>query len=158
MKTKAIRFYGNKLKLETFDLPNIKYDEILAHVVADTLCPSTYKAIQQGTEHVRIPSDVQENPIIIGHEFCGEIIEVGSKWKDDYQVGQKFIIQTAINYKGSPYAPGYSYQNIGGDATYIIIPNEVMETGCLLIHDNDSPFFAGCLAEPLSCIYNGPMD
>ena len=29
-------------------------------------------------------------------------------------------------------APGYSYRFIGGDATYVVIPNEVMEQGCLL--------------------------
>lgn len=154
MKTKAIRFYGNKLKLETFDLPNIKYDEILAHVVADTLCLSTYKAILQGTSHARIPHDVAENPVMIGHEFCGEILEVGEKWKEKYKVGQRFVIQPALNYKGSLFAPGYSYQFIGGSATHIIIPNEVMEMDCLLEYNGDT-YFSGCLAEPLSCIVGG---
>ena len=48
----------------------------------------------------------------------------------------KFSIQPAINYPEGPVgilsAPGYSYRYIGGDATYIIIPNEVMELDCLL--------------------------
>jgi len=56
-----------------------------------------------------------------------------------------------MNYKGSLYAPGYSYRYIGGNATYVIIPNEVMECDCLLAYEGES-FFTGSLAEPMSCI------
>ena len=56
-----------------------------------------------------------------------------------------------MNYKGSLDAPGYSYRYIGGSATYVIIPNEVMETNCLLEYHNDA-FFYGSVAEPMSCI------
>ncbi|MDD4003550.1 MAG: zinc-binding dehydrogenase, partial [Clostridia bacterium] len=65
--------------------------------------------------------------------------------------GQKFTVQTALNYKGSLNAPGYSYKYIGGNATYVIIPEEVMIQGCLLIYEGES-FFGGSLAEPMSCI------
>ena len=79
MKTKAVRLYGeNDLRLETFDLPELKDDEILAKVVSDSLCMSSYKAAIQGPKHKRVPDDCAENPVIIGHEFCGEIVEVGT--------------------------------------------------------------------------------
>lgn len=155
MKSTAVKFNGTDLSLETFELPSISSNEILAKVVCDTMCLSTYKAYKQGKSHVRIPKDVEEKPVIIGHEFCGDIISVGDKWKDEYQVGDKFIIQPAINYNGSPFAPGYSYEYIGGSATYIVIPNEVMEQKCLLKIDNNSSYFSGSLAEPLSCIVGG---
>ncbi len=152
MKTKAVRLYGkNDLRIEEFELPPIKEDEILAKVVSDSLCMSSYKASIQGGDHKRVPNNVAENPIIIGHEFCGEIVEVGEKWKDQFKVGSKFSIQPATNYKGTLAAPGYSYSYIGGDATYVIIPVEVMLTDCLLNYSGDS-FFAGSLAEPLSCV------
>jgi len=152
MKTKAVRIYGkNDLRLEEFELPALKDDEILARVVSDSLCTSSYKAAIQGGDHKRVPNDVAENPTIIGHEFCGELIEVGAKWADQFKAGQKFSIQPALNYKGSLDAPGYSYKYIGGDATYVIIPNEVMEMNCLLPFEGDS-FFGGSLAEPLSCV------
>lgn len=152
MKTNAVRLYGkNDLRLEEFDLPALKDDEILARVISDSLCTSSYKAAIQGEDHKRVPNNVAENPVIIGHEFCGELIEVGSKWANQFQAGQKFSIQPALNYKGTLDAPGYSYQYIGGDATYVIIPNEVMEMGCLLPFHGDS-FFGGSLAEPLSCV------
>ncbi len=152
MKTKAIRLYGkNDLRQEEFNLPALKDDEILAKVVSDSICMSSYKAAQQGPDHKRVPDNVAENPIIIGHEFCGEIVEVGKKWQGKFRAGMKFSIQPALNYKGSLDAPGYSYQYIGGDATYIIIPNEVMEMNCLLEYTGEA-FFLGSLAEPMSCV------
>ena len=152
MKTKAVRIYGkNDLRLEEFELPAMKDDEILARVVSDSICMSTHKAALQGGDHKRVPNDVAVNPTILGHEFCGVIEEVGSKWAHKFKRGQKFTVQTALNYKGSLDAPGYSYRYIGGGATYVLIPNEVMECGCLLEYGGDA-FFYGSLAEPMSCI------
>jgi len=153
MLTKAVRLYGkNDLRLEEFELPQIGPDEILAHIITDSICMSSYKATIQGPDHKRVPNDVAENPIIIGHEFCGEIVEVGEKWADQFKPGQKFSIQPAINHPDNPYAaPGYSYKNIGGSATYIVIPNEFMEFGCLLPYEGEA-YYHGSLSEPMSCI------
>lgn len=152
MKTKAVRIYGKKdLRLEEFELPEIKDDEILAKVVSDSLCMSSYKAAMQGGEHKRVPADCAVNPTIIGHEFCGTILKVGDKWKDKFAEGENFSIQPAFNYKGSQDAPGYSYHKIGGDATYVVIPPEAVTMDCLLKYDSDV-FFYGSLAEPMSCI------
>jgi len=156
MKTTAVRLYGKKdLRLETFELPAIKDDEILAKIVCDSLCMSSYKAAIQGADHKRVPDDVDKNPIIIGHEFAGELIEVGSKWAHQFKAGEKFSIQPAMNYEGGPVgilsAPGYSYAYIGGDATYVIIPNEVMEQNCLLSYKG-AGFYPASLSEPLSCV------
>jgi len=153
MKTKAVRFYGkNDLRLEEFELPPIKEDEILAKVVSDTICMSSYKAVIQGTEHKRVPKDIDKNPVMLGHEMCGELVEVGEKWKHKFKVGSKFAIQAAINDKSNPFAaPGYSFPYFGGNATYIIIPATVMENGCLLNYEGDA-YFYGSLAEPMSCV------
>jgi L-sorbose 1-phosphate reductase len=156
MQTKAVRLYGKKdLRLETVLLPPIKDGEILAHIVSDSLCMSSYKASAQGTDHKRIPNDVAENPIMIGHEFCGEIVEVGARWKDQFKPGDKFSIQPAMNDPNGPVgilsAPGYSYPYIGGDAQYIVIPEAVMERKCLLPFAGEA-FYLGSLAEPMSCV------
>ncbi len=156
MKTKAVRLYGkDDLRLEEFELPAIKDNEILAKVVSDSICMSSYKATHQGTDHKRVPNDVAKNPVIIGHEFAGEIVQVGAKWASAFKPGDKFSIQPAMNYPGGPVgiysAPGYSYQYIGGDATYVIIPNEVMELGCLLPFRGEG-FYPASLSEPLSCV------
>ena len=156
MKTKAVRLYGKKdLRLEEFELPAIKDDEILAKVVSDSICMSSYKAATQGTDHKRIPNDVAEKPILIGHEFAGELVEVGAKWQHKFKAGQKFSIQPAIYYNDGPVgvlsAPGYSYQYIGGDATYVIIPKDVLVQDCLLAYEGPG-YYPASLAEPLSCV------
>ncbi len=156
MKTRAVRLYGkNDLRLEEFELPKIKEDEILARVVCDSICMSSYKATHEADVHKRVPRDVVQNPVIIGHEFAGDLVEVGAKWRGKFAPGDKFSIQPALNFAGSPVgilgAPGYSYKYIGGDATYVVIPAEVMEQDCLLRFEGDG-FYRASLSEPLSCV------
>lgn len=152
MKVKAVRLHGaGDVRLDTYELPEIKEDEILTKVISDSLCMSTFKAASLGSRHRRVPDDIAEYPTIMGHEFAGEIVQVGEKWKGLIEVGDKFTIQPALNYKGSPNSPGYSYRHCGGNATYTILPNEVMELGCLLKYDGEG-FFNASLAEPMSCI------
>lgn len=155
MITKAVRIYGvNDLRLESFELPEINDDEILAAVVSDSICMSSHKAAMQGAAHKRVPNDIAENPTIIGHEFCGIIEKVGKKWQDKFKPGEKFSIQPAHNYNGSLEAPGYSYRWCGGDATHVIIPRETLECDCLLKYSGGA-FFYGSLSEPMSCIIGG---
>ena len=152
MKTKAVRIYGKKdLRLEEFELPPMKDDEILARVISDSICMSSHKAALQGADHKRVPDDIHINPTMIGHEFAGIILEVGKKWKHKFHKGQKFSIQPAMQKTGTLDAPGYSFRFIGGDATHIIIPNIVMEADCLLPYDGEA-FFPASLSEPMSCI------
>ncbi len=156
MKTTAVRLYGKgDLRLESFELPPIQDGEILAKIISDSICMSSYKAAMQGSDHKRVPEDIATNPVIIGHEFCGEILEVGSKWASQFKPGQRFAIQPALNDPSNVYAaPGYTFPMIGGDATYIIIPEIVMTQGCLLNYEGDA-FYFGSLAEPVSCIVGG---
>lgn len=156
MKTKAVRLYGKKdLRVEEFELPKINENEILAKVVTDSICMSSYKASNQATDHKRVPNDIDKNPIIIGHEFAGEIIEVGASWTNKFKPGQKFSIQPAIYYEDGPVgvlsAPGYSYKYIGGDATYVIIPKDVLVQDCLMVYEGPG-YYPASLSEPLSCV------
>ena len=152
MKTTAVRLYGaGDLRLETFELPAIKANEVLVRIISDSICMSSYKCVIQGTAHKRVPANVAEHPIIIGHEFSGDIVEVGENLKSQFKTGMKFALQPAINYKGSMASPGYSYEYFGGDATYCIIAPEAIEMGCLFEHTGES-YYEASLAEPMSCI------
>jgi threonine dehydrogenase-like Zn-dependent dehydrogenase len=78
MNTLALRLYGkNDLRLERFELPALRDDEILADITTNSICMSDHKAAAQGPDHKRVPKDIATNPIIIGHEFCGTILRVG---------------------------------------------------------------------------------
>lgn len=152
MKTTALRLYGEyDLRLESFELPELGPDEILAEVVSDSLCMSSYKATKQGSKHPRVPNDIAENPVMVGHEFSLRLLKVGEKWADRYEEGARYGIQPALLYKGTLDAPGYSFQYIGGDATHVVIPSCVMEMDCLLPYSGDA-YFRASLAEPVSCV------
>ncbi|MDD2598748.1 MAG: zinc-binding dehydrogenase [Kiritimatiellae bacterium] len=153
MKTLALRLYGeNDLRLEQFKLNEITDDEILADIVTNSICMSDYKAAIQGGKHKRVPDDVATNPIILGHEFCGQLLKVGKNWQHKFKVGQKYGVQPQLNIPGREHwAPGYSFPYIGGHATRIIIPKEVMELDCLLTYDGDA-YYKSSISEPVSCI------
>jgi threonine dehydrogenase-like Zn-dependent dehydrogenase len=152
MKTTALRLYGKMdVRLESIQLPQPREDEILAEVVCDSICMSSYKLLQQGGDHKRVPPNLAEKPIIIGHEFAGRLLKVGRQWRNDYREGDKFAIQPALDTTASLERPGFSFPTLGGDSTHVLFPPSILETGCLLQYEGDA-FFKAALSEPMSCI------
>lgn len=153
MKIKGVRMYAaDDIRLEEFELPEIKDDEILVKVMSDSICMSTWKMVKQGVNHKRVPANIAEHPVIIGHEFAGDIVKVGKKWQDQFKPGQKFAQQPAI--PGQMESLGYSYECCGGAATYCIFPNDVIEKGCFWTYEGDS-YFEASVAEPMCCVIGG---
>ncbi len=151
IKTKAAVLAGKKnIYIREFDLPEIGEEELLVKVISNSVCLSTYKAATLGEEHKRVPADIAQHPAIVGHEFCGIIMQVGDALKDRYHEGEKFVLQPAMGLE-SGYSAGYSYETFGGDATYCIIPKIAIDLGCVLPYQGD--YFANAsLSEPMSCI------
>lgn len=155
MKTKAARLYGeNDVRLEEFELRPLKDGEILIKVISDSVCMSTYKTAKQGAKHIRVPDNVAENPIIIGHEFCAEVVEVTDKWKDKFQVGDKVVMPPVLSYLGGMETVGYTFPEIGGVSTYSIVYDHILENNYLIKLESDS-YFNGSLIEPASCVIRG---
>ncbi len=155
MKTKAVRLYGEKdLRLEEFELPAINDGEILIKIVSDSVCMSTYKTAMQGAKHLRVPDNVADNPIIIGHEFCAEIVSVGKKWEKEYSVGEKVVMPPVLSYLGGNQTVGYSFGEIGGVSTYSVVYEHIIRNGFLIKLQSDA-FFKGSLIEPASCVLRG---
>lgn len=155
-RTLALRLYGkNDLRLETFDLPDLAPNEILADVRTNSICMSTHKLLQQGADHKRAPEDIHERPVIVGHEMAGTILEVGDALRDTVEQGIKYSVQPALNIPGREFdAPGYSFHYFGGHATHVVIPAEVFERDCFLPYEGEG-YFKASLAEPVSCIVAG---
>lgn len=155
MKTRAVRLYGeNDVRLEEFELRSITSGEILVKIISDSVCMSTHKTILQGAKHLRVPENVSEHPIIIGHEFCAEIVEVGDKWKDKFSVGDKVVMPPVLAYLGGPQTVGYTFEDIGGVSTYSIIYEHILDNDFLIKLNSDS-YFNGSLIEPASCVIRG---
>ncbi len=155
MKTRAVRLYGERdLRLEEFELPALKDGELLVKVISDSVCMSTYKTAMQGAKHLRVPDNVAENPVIIGHEFCAEVVEVTDKWKDRFKVGDKVAMPPVLSYLGGVDTVGYSFGEIGGVSTYSIIYDHIIENDYLIKVESDA-YFSGSLIEPASCVIRG---
>ncbi len=155
MKTKAVRLYGeNDLRLEEFCLPELKNGEILIKIISDSVCMSTYKTAKQGAKHLRVPDNIAQQPVIVGHEFCAEIVEVTDKWKDKFSIGDKVVMPPVLSYLGGMQTVGYSFGEIGGVSTYSIVYEHIIENDYLIKLESDC-FFKGSLIEPASCVIRG---
>lgn len=151
MKTKAAAIYGKQdIRIREFELPAITDNELLVSVISDSVCLSTWKAALLASDHKRVPDDLENHPVITGHECAGIIVEVGKNLTGHYKKGQRFVLQPAMGLP-SGYSAGYSYEHFGGNATYMIIPEVAVNLGCVLPYYGDY-FAAASLAEPLCCI------
>jgi len=153
------------LRLSTVEVPDCSDGQLLARVDAAVACASDNKFIDQGSSHPLLYGwDVSKYPRIIGHEGAVTIVKVGKNLKNKYASGQRFAIQPAVprgpshyrdryrdNAKGiSKVAVGYTLSGLF--AEYVQITEETVEAGCLLKLQNDNiPYFAAALAEPISC-------
>jgi len=155
MKTRAARLYGtNDARLEEFELRPITSGELLIKIISDSVCMSTHKTIMQGKNHIRVPDNIADKPIILGHEFCAEVVEVGDKWKDKFSVGDKVVMPPVLSYLGAYATVGYTFEEIGGVSTYSIVYEHILDNNFLIKLNSDS-YFNGSLIEPASCVIRG---
>ena len=77
--------------------PHYGPDELLVRHDACCLCFSDFKVIRSGQEHPRIYRDMQANPVVLGHEVCMTAVGVGENLRDEYHVGDRFIVQPGIS-------------------------------------------------------------
>lgn len=86
MKTKVAAIYGKQdVRIREFELPEISDNELLVSVISDSVCLSTWKAAKLGSEHKRVPDDLENHPVITGHECAGVIVEVGKNLTEKYK-------------------------------------------------------------------------
>jgi threonine dehydrogenase-like Zn-dependent dehydrogenase len=128
-------------------------DELLVRHDACGLCFSDIKVIRLGPEHPRIYRDMQENPVVLGHEVSMTIVGVGENLRDQYRVGERFIIQADIFVDGIGYAYGYEIQ--GGLSGYGVIDQRILngDHGNYLIPVQSATGYAeAALTEPWACV------
>ena len=152
MNTKAVRLYGaNDLRLESFELPEISKNEILVHIITDGLCPETLHAVKLGDKNKRIVGELSSEPVIIGHEACGEIVRTGAGVDKKWSIGDRVVILPSLKSEcGAAF--GYSFKYMGGAATYVIVSEDIIANECLVKYGN-MPFFTGSLVEPLAAVW-----
>jgi L-iditol 2-dehydrogenase len=87
---KAAVWYGGKdIKLEDLPTPKIKDDEVLVKVKAVSICGSDLHAYI-GVSKRRIP------PLVMGHEFSGEVVKLGSNVKG-LKEGERVVLEPVLS-------------------------------------------------------------
>ncbi len=151
--------YPNNYEVMDIEKPQIADDEILLHMRAAALC-GTDKRIFTGAKTKGVRKDS-----VVGHEICGDIVEVGSK-VEGYEVGERVSIANVIPCGHCPAclsgrenacmdrkAIGYEFN--GGFEEYIRIPHICIESGNVVKLPDDVSYEAGALIEPLACCIRG---
>ena len=129
-------------------------DAILVRVDAVGLCFSDVKLIRAGSSHPRISGrDLKANPTIPGHEVSVTVVSVGNKRMKEFSVGERYIVQADVFYKGEN--PAFGYAIPGGFAQYALIDKRVLDgdEGCYLLPvKEDLAYAEAALIEPWACV------
>jgi len=158
----------DNLSITQVPVPQIDPDQLLVRVDAAGVCTSILKLIAQGPDHTFINGwDMEKWPVILGDEGAVTIVKVGANLQDRYQLGQRFAIQPGVAHEPILHRDRYRNEarhmprcavgyTLGGHlAQYLRIQQEVLEAQCLLpLPDDNMPYFAASMAEPISCVYS----
>ena len=167
MKATVLSGVGfENIEVKEVPVPEPGPNQLLARVDAAGVCTSILKIIQLGANHKYLNGwDPVKWPVILGDEGSLTIAKVGNKLKGKYSIGKRYGIQPAVdlgpinnierynnNGKGmEKTAIGYTLSGLL--AEYILIQEEVLEGNCLIpLPDDDLPYFAVSMAEPISCV------
>jgi len=128
--------------------------ELLIRHDAIGLCFTDAKEIKFGDQHPRlIGRKLATNPIIPGHEASMTVVAVGNALKNQYKIGDRFVIQPDIWYKGKSIP--YSFGMDGAYRQYGILGEEILngDEGSYLIPVPRGMTYAGAaLTEPWACV------
>jgi len=90
---KSLKLYGPRdLRLVEEPVPQPQPDEVLLRVRAVTVCHSDIHYYRDG----RIGNTVSTEPLVLGHEFCGEVVQVPAG-VHEVQVGDLVAVEPAIS-------------------------------------------------------------
>ena len=111
---KAAVLHGPRdIRVENVAKPVIKANEVLVKVKACGICGTDLHAYKAGKSRSRI----------LGHEFSGEVVEVGSD-TNGVSVGDRVVGTGFIRDGGSLRVPGEGLD--GAFAEYVVVPNPMM--------------------------------
>jgi threonine dehydrogenase-like Zn-dependent dehydrogenase len=137
----------------TVDIPTPGPDELLVRHDACGICFSDIKVINAGEKHPRIFRDIKKEPVVLGHEVALTVAGVGEHLRQQYHVGDRFIVQADIWSGGINYAYGYMIQ--GGMSQYGLVDQRVLngdEGNYLIPVQPHTGYAESALAEPWACV------
>jgi L-iditol 2-dehydrogenase len=156
----AALLYGKEdIRLESFDLPPLRGHDLLLRIRSCGICGSDNRMFFNG------PTPRYINPVILGHEICAEVAQVGPE-VEDYVPGELVGLAPIIPCMHcKPCSSGQD--NIcetakvigcnvhGGMAEYIHVPSQMVQVGGVVkVPEGIQPREAA-LAELVGCCLHG---
>lgn len=148
----------NKISVKEVPIPKVGPRDALIRVKACAICGSDLKIFHNGHKLITFPA-------ITGHEFAGEVVEVGPEAKV-FKVGDRVSVGCDVScgicrnckngsatHCATPHAFGHDIG--GGFAEYCLLPSYSIEGGPVHHLPDHVSYEEGALAEPLACIING---
>ena len=152
-KMKAAFLYKpGDIRIEEMDIPTPKDDEALLKIKSVGVCGSDVHFFEVG----RIGDFVVKEPLILGHECAGEVVEIGKNVKR-VKVGDRVAVEAGVPCRKCEYCRMGRY-NLCADVTFLATPpfhgayREYMahaEDFLFKLPDNMS-YEEGAMIEPLS--------
>lgn len=146
------------MTVEDVPTPSIQDGDLLVKVKACAICGGDLRTYYHG--HAAI-----QPPIILGHEFAGEIAAIG-KGVQQYAVGDRVIVAPGIGCGHCSYCLSgnqhlcyhrltLGHQYNGGFAELVRIPAIAVQAGNVNLIPDSVDYLSATLAEPLACVING---
>jgi L-iditol 2-dehydrogenase len=155
---RAIVYEGvGKIRLREVPEPKVHDDSVVVKVHACAICGTDVKAYNIGIASI-------QPPVILGHEFVGEIVDAG-KSVEGFQVGERVSLATTLPCGKCRMcrkelfnlcldkAPVGTFID-GAFAEYLEVPARGVEHGNLVPVPEGLSVQDGCLCEPLGCVIN----
>lgn len=161
---KALVAYSkDEYKLETaFPVPEIGPEELLVKIEACGVCAGDVKGWHGAPKFWGDEKSASwvKPPFIPGHEFIGEVVEVGSDWKGDAKLGDRVALEQIVPCGKCMFCEtgrywmcqkhdifGFQTNVNGGMAEYARIPKEAR----VYQVPKDMPLEQAILVEPYAC-------
>ncbi len=165
-KMTAALFYGQgDIRFEQVVKPKAGPGEIVVRVHGCGICGSDYRLFARGPASETIAS--WPLPRILGHEFAGEVIEIGQGARG-FRIGDRVSAAPATWCGDCFYCRrgettlclipvDFGSTHMGAMAEYVLIPALMVQQGGLVRLPNNAPFDRGCLLEPFGTCVRGLM-
>jgi threonine dehydrogenase-like Zn-dependent dehydrogenase len=146
--------FGNNGYPESVPTPHPDSDQLLVRIDCVGICYSDVKLLHQGENHPKLKKkNLSIQPIRPGHEVSFTVVVVGDKLKEQFQVGERYVVQPEVVHQHKKLTYGFSFD--GGLTQYQLIGPELLCTddGISILKVDDTLGFAeASLLEPLGSV------
>ena len=131
----AFTRHGNIVVDITTDLTPLS-GEVLVKTLACGICGSDLHALRHGHEMVASQKETggplvydADRDLIMGHEFCAEIVELGQNVPDHFQIGDVVCSMPILIRSDATHLLGYSNEFPGGYAEKMLLSSRLLLPG-----------------------------